>query len=163
MELPVLSQTIYWFLRAHKQGIPTTKNKSNHRDLRRSHVWGCPVYVLEAKLQNYQKLPKWNRRSRLGQFLGFYKEHLTLVANVRNLRTGYILPQYHLVFYDLFKTTVPQGGNDPVIDTICNYLFDSSQDFYVGEEYDSSGQLIYRLPPLADVWLDERGRRERKT
>ena len=27
-----------------------TKTKFNHRDLRRSHVWGCPVFVLEAKL-----------------------------------------------------------------------------------------------------------------
>ena len=37
-----------------------TKTKSNHRDLRRSHVWGCPVFVLEVKLQDDQKLPKWN-------------------------------------------------------------------------------------------------------
>ena len=65
-----------------------TKNKSNHRDLRRSRVWVCPVYVLKAKLQNDQKLPKWNRQSRLGQFLGFSEEHSTLVANVLNLWTG---------------------------------------------------------------------------
>ena len=126
-------------------------------------MWGYPVYVLEAKLQNDQKLPKWNRRSRLRLFLGFSEEHSTLVANVRNLWTGYILPQYHLVFDDLFKTTVRQGDNQPVIDTICNDMFDSSWDRYAEEEYDSSGQLIYRPPPLADVWLDERRRRERKT
>ena len=94
------------------------KNKSNHRDLRRSHAWVCPVYVLEAKLQNDQELPKWNRRSCIGQFLGFSEEQFTLVTNVRNLWTGYILPQYHLVFDDLFKTTVRQGDTDPVIDTI---------------------------------------------
>ena len=110
-----------------------TKTKSNHRDLRRSHVWGCPVYVLKAKLQNDQKLPKWNRRSRIGQFLGFSKEHLTLVANVHNLRTGYISPQYHLVFDDLFETPVRQGYNDPVINTICNDLFDSIWDWYMEE------------------------------
>ena len=57
--------------------------------------------MLEAKLQNEQKLPNWNRRSRLGQFLGFSEEHSTLVANVRKLWTGYISPQYHLVFDDL--------------------------------------------------------------
>ena len=138
-----------------------TKTKSNHRDLRRSHVWGCHVYILEAKLQNDQKLPKWNRRSRLGQFIGFSKEHSTLVANVRNLRTGYILPQYHIVFDDFFETTVRKGDNDPVIDTICNDLFDSIRDWYVEGEYESSGQLIYHPPPLADVWINERGRRER--
>ena len=47
------------------------KTKSNHRDLRSAHVWGCHVFVLEAKLQDDHKLSKWNRRSRLGQFLGF--------------------------------------------------------------------------------------------
>ena len=94
------------------------KNNSNNRDLRRSHAWVCPVYVLEEKLQNDQKLPKWNCRSCLGQFIGFSEEHSTLVANVRNLWTGYISPQYHLMFDDLFKKTVWQGDNDPVIDTI---------------------------------------------
>jgi hypothetical protein len=43
-----------------------TKQKADHSDLVRSHVWGCPAYALEPKLQNGQKLPKWNRRSRLG-------------------------------------------------------------------------------------------------
>ena len=94
------------------------KTKSNHQDLRSSHVWGCPVYVLEEKLQNDQTLPKWNCRSRLRQFLGLSEEHSTLVANVCNLWTGYILTQYHLVFDDFFKTTVRQGDNEPVIDTI---------------------------------------------
>ena len=51
-------------------------------DILRCHVWGCPVYVLEAKLQNDQKLPKWNRRARLGQFVGFSDEHSSMVANV---------------------------------------------------------------------------------
>jgi hypothetical protein len=31
-----------------------------YKDLLHCHVWGCPVFVLEAKLQNDQKLPKWN-------------------------------------------------------------------------------------------------------
>ena len=74
--------------------------------------------MLEAKLQNDQKLPKCNRRYCLGKFIGFSEEHSTLVANVCNLRTGYILPQYHLVFDDFFETTVRKGDNDPVIDTI---------------------------------------------
>ena len=59
-----------------------TKTKSNHCGLRRSHVWGCPVFVLEAKLQNDQKLPKWNRWSRKGRFMGSSDEHSTLVTTV---------------------------------------------------------------------------------
>ena len=69
-----------------------TKTESNNWDLRRSHVWGCPIYVLVSKLKNDQKLPEWNRWSRHGQLLGFFKEHSTLDVNVPNLRTGYILP-----------------------------------------------------------------------
>ena len=83
-----------------------TKTKSNHRDLRRSHVWVCPEFLLEAKLQDEQKLPKWNQRSRLGQFLCFSDEHSTLVSNVQNLTTGYISPQYHVVFDELFETEI---------------------------------------------------------
>jgi len=37
-----------------------TQSKSDHRELMRAHVWGCPVYVLEASLQDGKKLPKWN-------------------------------------------------------------------------------------------------------
>eukprot|EP00970_Alexandrium_tamarense_P017831 scaffold11668_cov152-Alexandrium_tamarense.AAC.1 len=42
-----------------------TRTKANHRDLLRTHVWGCPVYVLDPKLQDGKELPKWNRRSRM--------------------------------------------------------------------------------------------------
>ena len=67
------------------------------------------------------------------------------------------------MFDDLFKITVRQWDNDPVIDTICNDLFDSIKDWYAEKEYESSRQLIYRPPPLDDVWLDEHVCRERKT
>ena len=38
-----------------------TNVKTDHRDLLRSHVWGCPTFVLDPKLQNDQKIPKWNK------------------------------------------------------------------------------------------------------
>ncbi len=37
-----------------------TRERSDYKDLLHCHVWGCPVFVLEAKLQNDQKLPKRN-------------------------------------------------------------------------------------------------------
>ncbi len=33
-----------------------TRARSDHRDILHARVWGCPVFVLEPKLQNYQKL-----------------------------------------------------------------------------------------------------------
>ncbi len=80
----------------------------------------------------------------MGQFLGFSDENLSLVANVQNLSTGYISPQYHLVFDDLFEILICHGDNDNVIDGICNDLFDCSRDWYAKEEYDDNGKLIYR-------------------
>ena len=117
-----------------------TKTKSNHRYLRPARVWGCPFFVVEAKFQDNQKLPKWYLRSRLGQFIGFSDKHYILVLNVCNLQTGYISPKYYFVFDDLFETKVRTGDNDPVIDNICNELSDSSRDWYAKEEFDPDGQ-----------------------
>ncbi len=139
-----------------------TKSKADHRDLLRSHVWGCPAIVLEPQLQNDQKLPKWNRRARVGQFLGFSDEHSSLVANVRHMSNGYVSPQFHVVFDDLFETVIRTGDNDAVINSICDGLFDRNRELYVEDEFDSDGMLVYKPPPLHEVWLDEAGRRQGK-
>jgi hypothetical protein len=110
-------------------------------------VWGCPVYVLEAKLQNDQKLPKWNRRVRLGQFVGFSDEHSSMVANVRHLTTGYISPQFHVIFDDLFETVNRTSVDDQVVESICNGLFQRNRELYAEDELDEVGNLIYRPPP----------------
>ena len=139
-----------------------TSTKTDHSDLRRAHVWGCPVYVLDAKLQDGKKLPKWNRRARMGQFLGFSTTHSSLVAMVRNLHTGHVSPQYHVVFDDKFETIFNNGMPDEKFDELCNDLFETSRDWYTEEEYDSDGVLIYKPPPLDEVWLTEPQRRERR-
>ena len=139
-----------------------TKTKADHRDLLRSHVWGCPTYVLDARLQDGKKIPKWNKRARIGQFLGYSDEHSSLVANVRHLTTGHVSPQYHCVFDDLFQTVFSDGGDQRVIDAICNTLWDNNREQYAEEEYDEDGMLVYQPPPLDEVWLSEPERRDRK-
>jgi hypothetical protein len=138
-----------------------SKCKSDHRDLLRTHVWGCPVYVLEPSLQDGKKLPKWNRRARMGQFLGFSTEHSSTVALVRNLHTGYVSPQYHVVFDDKFETVFNDGKTSAELDKICAELFITSREYYVEDEYDEDGILIYKPPPLDEVWLSEPERRDR--
>ena len=70
----------------------------------RSRTWGCPVYVLDPKLQDGKKLPKWRPRSRLGMYLGVSPGHSTTVGRVLNIDTGYVSPQYHVVFDELYHT-----------------------------------------------------------
>ena len=139
-----------------------TKQRADHLDLLRTHVWGCPAFVLEPKLQNGQKLPKWNRRSRLGQFLGYSENHSSLVANIRHLQTGYVSPQYHVVYDDLFQTVFSAGQSTSLVDAICEELFTTSCEVYATDEYDAEDNLVYRPPPLDDVWLDDEGRRQNR-
>ena len=40
-----------------------TKSVSNHSQLLNAHPWGCPVYVLDPRLQNGFKIPRWEPRS----------------------------------------------------------------------------------------------------
>ncbi len=59
----------------------------------------------------------------MGQFVGFSDEHSSLVANVWHLITGYISPQFHVVFDDLFETVNCIGVDDRIVESICNGLF----------------------------------------
>ncbi|KAL7478274.1 hypothetical protein ACHAW6_004049 [Cyclotella cf. meneghiniana] len=91
----------------------------------------------------------------MGQFLGFSKEHSSTVALVRNLHTGYVSPQYHVVFDNKFETVFLDGKTSDELDKICNELFVNSCECYAEEEYDEDGVLIYKPPPLDEVWLSE--------
>ena len=86
-----------------------TKSKADHRDLLRSHVWGCPAIVLDPKPQNDQKLPTWNRCARVGQLLGYSDEHSSLLANVQHLSTGHVSPQLHVAFDELLRQWFVMG------------------------------------------------------
>ncbi|KAL7477413.1 hypothetical protein ACHAW6_003218 [Cyclotella cf. meneghiniana] len=88
-----------------------------------THVWGCPVYVLEVSLQDGKKLPKWNKQARIGQFLGFSCEHLLTVVLVCNLHTGHVSLPYHVVFDDKFKTVFNVGKSSEDLDKIHTELF----------------------------------------
>jgi hypothetical protein len=75
------------------------------------HVWGCPLYVLDPKIQQGKKLPRWEPRSRRGIFLGLSQQHASEVPLVINLGTGSVTAHFHVVFDDLF-TTVPSIERD---------------------------------------------------
>ncbi len=128
-----------------------TKSKVDHRNLIHCHVWGCPAIVLKPQLQNDQKLPKWNRRAKVGQFLGYLDQHSSLVANVCHLLTGHVSPQFHVVFDDLFKIVIQDRDNDPIVNSICDGLFERNQELYLEEEFDTDDNLIYKPPPLQEV------------
>ena len=97
----------------------------NYHHLQRLHVFGCPVYVLDPKLQDGKKLPKWNRRSRRGVYLGISRRHSSTVHLVLNPDTGKVTPQYHVVFDDTFSTVFSDGA---FTDDVWNSLLISNID-----------------------------------
>jgi hypothetical protein len=78
--------------------------QSSTEEFSRAHVFGCPVYVLDAALQDGHKIPKWSPHSCLGLFLGFSDLHSSQVLLVLNVQTGKISPQYHAIFNNKFET-----------------------------------------------------------
>jgi hypothetical protein len=63
-----------------------------------AHAFGCPVYVLDAPLQDGKKIPKWNPWALLGLFLAFSDLHSSLVPLVLNVDMGHISLQFHVIF-----------------------------------------------------------------
>ena len=127
--------------------------RSDHASLNRLHIWGCPGYVLEPTLQtNGASIPKWKKRSRLGQFLGFSPHHSTKVAMMRNIVTGNISPQFHVVFDDKFET-VTTDFQDP--SKSLDNIFSSEQwrtllDCGVDKFFPDDAHP----PPLSQEWDD---------
>jgi len=69
-----------------------------------AHVFGCLVFVLDPRLQDGKKLPKWTPRAHRGKFLHYSPQHSTLVGHILNLSTVSVTPQVHVVYDDLFST-----------------------------------------------------------
>ena len=67
------------------------------------HNFGCPALVLDARQQSgVGSVPKWEPHSWMAVNLGFSPVHSLDVALVFNPLTGFVSPQYHLVFDDGF-------------------------------------------------------------
>jgi hypothetical protein len=76
-------------------------------------VWGCPVYVLEKKISDGAKIPRWKPRSTRQINVGFSEKHASTVPLVLNIDSGYITAQFHVLFDDWFSTIATSVENLP--------------------------------------------------
>ena len=128
------------------------------------HTCMAPCYVLDPKLQDAKKIPKWNRRSRLGQYLGPSESHSSTVGRVLNLNTGNISPQYHVVHDDRFTTVANPGvDNEDTLQKVWLELIKLGHEKYFDPDdmIDSNGKII-PPPPLHDTWLTPKERHKRR-
>ena len=96
------------------------------KPLKKARVFGCPAYVLDPRIQDGKKILKWEPKAHLGQFLGFSLEHASNVGLIRNMETGWISPQFHIVCNEPFQTVALEHNID-LSETWID-LFVSSQD-----------------------------------
>ena len=112
-----------------------TKTRWPQKNLHHCHVWGCPVYVLNKKLQDGMKLPKWEPRSQRYIYMGMSPKHAASVPLVLNVQTGAITPQYHVVFDDWFATVSDNAAPIPDFQSNeWNKLFGDSTFQYVDDD-----------------------------
>jgi hypothetical protein len=81
------------------------------------HVFGCPVYVLDKRIQDGKSIPRWQSRSKRGVYVGSSPKHASTVPLVLNLETGHISPQFHVVFDDWFATVTTNPADLPDFNT----------------------------------------------
>jgi len=58
-------------------------------------------------------VPKWEPRSKRGQFVGYSPLHDFNVGMIRNLNTAYVSPQFHVMYNDFFETMHSDEESSP--------------------------------------------------
>ncbi len=67
--------------------------------------FGCPVYVLDSRLQSNRPFHKWNiNRTRVGIYLGRLPQHSRSIALVLDIKTGLVSPLFHIKMDSWFDT-----------------------------------------------------------
>ena len=117
-------------------------------DLSTLHPWGCPAYVLDARAQVGQSIPKWNPKSRLGIYVGRSKNHAGNVALILNPRTLHVSPQFHVVFDDNFATVKYLQGNE--VPPMWKELVTKSSESATDELYDAATMHNHSNDMLTD-------------
>jgi hypothetical protein len=93
--------------------------------------------------------PKWEPRSWLGIYIDHSHSHAGSVALVLNPQTGHVLPQYHVVFDDLF-TTVPFMEKSEVPLNWAD-LVERSQEHVTDEHYEVAKTWFFPTPEPGDI------------
>ena len=73
-------------------------------NLNHLHAFGCPVYALNSNLASGKTIGNWNRRARLGIYLGPSPRHARSVSLIMNPSNGLVSPQFHISHNEFFDT-----------------------------------------------------------
>ena len=122
--------------------------------LRDVKVWGCPAYVLDQRIQDGHKIPKWEPKARRGQSVGASKLHASSVGVIRNLTTDNLSPQFHVVYDNYFETVHATKEKEP----------NQWSDLIVSqrEQAPINQDDLENVPELNDEWLTDEEMQEQR-
>lgn len=120
----------------------TKTTDTYHTDLQRCRMFGCPVYVFDARIKDGGKTPKWQKRSQRGIFVGYSTGHSFTVALVLNPDTGHMRAQYHVVFDELFNTTTAKEPSQVTLDTWNDLLTHGYDQHWALDSEDDNGNPV---------------------
>jgi hypothetical protein len=112
-------------------------------------VWGAPTYLLDKKMQDGKKLPRWKPRSRRTMFVGLSDMHASMVPLVLDLMSKAITAQYHVLFDSRFSTISVDVDHEinPLTPPWSN-LFGESEFQFVFDP-DDPAEFTDAIPPAA--------------
>ena len=70
------------------------------------HTFGSLAYVLEPVLQSWNKITRWNPRSKVGACVGKSSEHAGNMSLIFDPITNFVSPQFHIVHDDEFTSAL---------------------------------------------------------
>ena len=115
-----------------------SSSKSNYSHLKSAHPWGCPVYVLDPRLQDGFKIPRWEPRSRRGIYMGVSPLHASTVGLILNPNSNRLSPQFHCIYDDYFETVHHNSESPPPIweDLVINSRFRNDLEGDIADSWD---------------------------
>ena len=127
-----------------------TRQRYAQSKLHDLHVWGCPVYVLDKKIANGMKIPKWAPRSNRFIYMGTSDKHSSTVPLVLNPNTGVISPQFHVVVDEWFATIAQSSGELPdFTDDKWTKMFGENQLHYLTDDDEDDNEQY--VPPQMET------------
>jgi hypothetical protein len=82
-------------LKRDDNNVSTMEKLSNTNvnvNIKHFHMFGCPMYVLDAHMKGPIKGPKWNSRARLAVYIGNSEKHARSIGLALSMQTGLVSP-----------------------------------------------------------------------
>jgi hypothetical protein len=95
--------------------------------------------------------------------MGFSPEHSSTIGRIKNTETGYVTPQFHVVYDETFSTVTSSAADSPDAERMWVDLFTFGRDHYLPDDEELVDEGDFHWPKLTDDWLNAEQLASRKS